>query len=93
MDTSSSEIGVGSLSEAALNLIVPVCGEKDTAVLSRLMWVKRTDRSFGLMVSAPSAFANVEVKSSLEKMREVFDVATLDARSTTVLAACCREGQ
>lgn len=79
MDKSSSEIAEGSVSEAALNLIVPVPAEYAMAALSRLRWVRRTAMSFGLIALVPRGDANVDVKSSREKMREVFDVATFDA--------------
>lgn len=90
MDTSSSEIGEGSVSEAALNLTVPVEAEYEIAVRSRLRCVRRTDKSVVLSASVPRAGANVDVNSSRENMREVLDVATLDARSSTAFAAACQ---
>ena len=49
------------------------------AVLSRTKYVISTERSVGLMASDPTVPANVEAKSSFENVREVLDVAILDA--------------
>ncbi len=43
-----------------------------------------------LRFSAPVALANVETNSSLVKIREVFEVAILDAWSRIALAAAYR---
>jgi hypothetical protein len=40
-----------------------------------------------LSVSTPIAGANVEANSSVEKMRDVLEVATLDASSNIAFAA------
>lgn len=54
---------------------------------SRAKCVNRTERSFLLNVSTPTAGANVDENNSLEKMREVFEVATFDASSNIAFAA------
>ena len=54
---------------------------------SRARWVNKTERSLLLNVSTLIAGANVEVNSSFEKMRDVLEVATLDASSRIAFAA------
>jgi len=84
---SSVVIGNGSLSEAALNLMVPLVGEKAIADRSRARCVSNTDASFSLSASAPMLDAKVETKRSRENMREVLEVAVVEALSSTALAA------
>ena len=87
MLASSGVIGVGSCSEGDLNLTVWFVGENVMADRSRARWVNKTERSLLLSVSTPIAGANVEAKSSSEKMRDVLEVATLDASSSIAFAA------
>ena len=54
---------------------------------SRAKWVSKTERSLLLNVSTPTVGANVEANSSSEKMRDVLEVATLDASSSIAFAA------
>jgi hypothetical protein len=70
-----------------LNLIVWSLGENAMADRSRARWVSKTERSLLLSVSTPIAGANVEANSSVEKMRDVLEVATLDASSNIAFAA------
>lgn len=72
-------IGVGCGSDGALNLIVPVVGEYEIADRSRDRCVRSTLRSVGLMDSVSRVVEKLEANSSREKMREVFEVAILDA--------------
>lgn len=60
-------------------MIVSVDGDHDKADRSLDKCVKSTWRSVVLRLSAPVALANVEMNSSLVKIREVFEVAILDA--------------
>ena len=84
---SSGVIGDGSLSKTALNLIVPVVGEKSMADRSRARCASRIDASLLLSLSAPMLDAKVEMNSSREKIRDVFEFAIADALSSTALAA------
>lgn len=54
---------------------------------SRARWVNKTVRSLLLNVSTPIAGANVEANNSVVKMRDVLEVATLDASSSIAFAA------
>ena len=54
---------------------------------SRARWVNKTERSLLLKASTPIAGANVEENCSLEKMRDVLEVATLEASSIIAFAA------
>ena len=83
-------IGVGSGSDGALNLIVPVVGEYEIADRSRERCVRRTLRSVGLMDSVSRVVEKLDTNNSREKMREVFEVAIFDAWSRTAFAAACR---
>ena len=87
MLASSGVIGEGSCSEGDLNLMVWFVGENAMADRSRAKWVNRTERSLVLKVSTPIAGANVEANSSFVKMRDVLEVATLDASSSIAFAA------
>lgn len=87
MLASSGVIGEGSCSEGDLNLTVRFTGENAIADRSRAKWVNNTERSFLLNVSTPTVGANVEVKSSSEKMRDVLEFATLEASSKMAFAA------
>ena len=87
MLASSGVIGVGSCSEGDLNLTVWFVGENAMADRSRARWVSKTERSLLLNVSTPIAGANVEANRSFEKMRDVLEVATLDASSSIAFAA------
>ena len=74
-------------------MIVPVDGEYEMADRSRDRCVRRTLRSVALIESVTSAVANVLAKSSWEKMREVFDVAVFEARSSTSFDAAYKPRQ
>jgi hypothetical protein len=87
MLASSGVMGEGSCSEGDLNLTVWFVGENAMADRSRARCVNKTERSLLLKVSTPIAGANVEAKSSCEKMRDVLEVATLEASSSIAFAA------
>jgi hypothetical protein len=84
---SSGVIGDGSGSEGDLNLTVCEAKENAMADRSRARCVNKTERSLLLKVSTPIAGANVEANSSVVKIRDVFEVATLDASSNIAFAA------
>jgi len=65
-------------------------GDHEIADRSLDRCVRSTWRSVVLRFSAPVALANVETNSSLVKIREVFEVAILDAWSRIALAAAYR---
>jgi hypothetical protein len=87
MFVSSVVIGGGCDSVGDLNLIVWSLKENEMADRSRARCVSRTERSLLLSSSTPTDSANVEANSSWEKMRDVLDVAVLDASSRTAFAA------
>lgn len=68
-------------------MIVPVDGEYAIADLSRDRYVRRTLRSVGLTPLTPIAEEKVDAKSSCEKMREVFEVAIVEAMSSIAFDA------
>lgn len=84
---SSVVMGDGSDSAGDLNLMVWLWGENEMAARSRDKCVNNTERSLLLRESTPTEGANVDVKSSCENMRDVFDVAVRDASSSTAFAA------
>lgn len=68
---------------------MPLRGEYEIADLSRERCFRSTERSVGLRESTPMADEKVAVNKSVENIREVFEIATLDARSSTAFDAAC----